>query len=168
MTRRALERVVGWELLGVVGRKTRWRLTLGCGHTRTVLQGYACAPDAYGAQLIHGKTYLAVPRQLQCYYFERTASGRRIGCRISDRPCIECVRDRGKAMHIAVVGDLCALHASRARRTPEAQWWTQHFPDAQARTAADQAIDALDTKLPMSAFIDAWIAAYVAAGGAKR
>ncbi len=39
------------------------------------------------------------------------------------------------------------------------------FPTAQARKAADDAIDSLDPKLPMTAYIDEWYIAYVAAGG---
>jgi hypothetical protein len=50
-------------------------------------------------------------------------------------------------------------------RMDERRWWDRHFPNARARTAADEAIDALDPALPMTAFIDAWIAAYRAAGG---
>jgi len=34
------------------------------------------------------------------------------------------------------------------------------FPNAAARKAADDAIDRLDPKLPMTAFLDAWEAAY--------
>lgn len=34
------------------------------------------------------------------------------------------------------------------------------FPNASARRAADKAIDALTVSLPMSAFLDAWEAAY--------
>ena len=36
------------------------------------------------------------------------------------------------------------------------------FPNARARAAADAAIESLDPKLPMSAYLDAWEAAYFA------
>jgi hypothetical protein len=39
------------------------------------------------------------------------------------------------------------------------------FPNARARKAADEAIDKLDPKLPMTAFLDAWEAAYLASCG---
>ena len=44
-------------------------------------------------------------------------------------------------------------------------WMSQNFPSPHAREAADKAIDKLDPSLPMTAFIDAWIAAYSAARG---
>ncbi len=34
------------------------------------------------------------------------------------------------------------------------------FPNAAARRAADDAIDKLDPKLPMTAYLDAWESAY--------
>jgi hypothetical protein len=34
------------------------------------------------------------------------------------------------------------------------------YPNARARRAADEAIDQLDPKLPMTAFLDAWDQAY--------
>jgi len=49
----------------------------------------------------------------------------------------------------------------------EARWWRDHFPTVSARQAADAAVDALPVTSPMSTFIDAWIAAYVAAGGVR-
>ena len=45
------------------------------------------------------------------------------------------------------------------------EWFDKHFPTPNARNAADHAIDKLDPKLPMTDFLDAWIAAYIAAGG---
>jgi LPS sulfotransferase NodH len=45
------------------------------------------------------------------------------------------------------------------------EWFAKNFPTPHAREAADRAIDKLDPSLPMTAFIDAWIAAYLAAGG---
>lgn len=39
------------------------------------------------------------------------------------------------------------------------------FPTVAARTKADEAIDLLDPTSPMTSFIDAWYAAYVAFGG---
>ena len=39
------------------------------------------------------------------------------------------------------------------------------FPTARAREIADKAIEGLDAKLPMSAFIDTWYIAYTEAGG---
>lgn len=50
-------------------------------------------------------------------------------------------------------------------RPDEARWWRRNFPDGAARDAADSAIDQLPIDLPMSTFIDAWVRAYVAAGG---
>lgn len=47
----------------------------------------------------------------------------------------------------------------------EDEWFSKHFPTPNARDAADHAIDKLDSKLPMTDFLDAWIAAYIAAGG---
>lgn len=49
----------------------------------------------------------------------------------------------------------------------EAAWWAENFPTAKARAAADVAIDAIDPKLPMTAFLDTWLAAYAAAGGRR-
>lgn len=45
------------------------------------------------------------------------------------------------------------------------KWFIKHFPSAMACEVADKAIDKLDVALPMSNFIDAWIDAYVKAGG---
>jgi len=50
----------------------------------------------------------------------------------------------------------------RRRREPSV---ADIFPTAHARAAADKAIDDIDPALPMTAFLDAWIAAYLAAGG---
>ena len=47
----------------------------------------------------------------------------------------------------------------------DARWMAKNFPSPQARKKADEAIDALDVALPMTTFLDAWIAAYLAAGG---
>ena len=52
-----------------------------------------------------------------------------------------------------------------SKKQDDAAWFAKHFPTAHARDAADKAIDPLDTKEPMSKFLDVWIAAYLAAGG---
>jgi hypothetical protein len=39
------------------------------------------------------------------------------------------------------------------------------FPDERARAAADAAIDELDVFESMATFLDAWVRAYVGAGG---
>lgn len=39
------------------------------------------------------------------------------------------------------------------------------FPNARARKAADDAIDKLDPQLPMTAYLDAWEAAYFEVAG---
>ena len=44
-------------------------------------------------------------------------------------------------------------------------WFAKNFPTAHARDAADKAIDKLDVHEDMRAYIDAWIAAYIKAGG---
>ena len=49
----------------------------------------------------------------------------------------------------------------------EYRWWREHFPTIAARNAADEAIDKLPVTAPMSEYIDAWIAAYMAAGGRR-
>ena len=41
----------------------------------------------------------------------------------------------------------------------------RRFPTAHARAVADRAVDELPGSAPMTAHIDAWIAAYLAAGG---
>jgi uncharacterized protein YqjF (DUF2071 family) len=41
----------------------------------------------------------------------------------------------------------------------------RRYPTAAARQKADEAIDELSETEPMTAFLDAWLAAYVAAGG---
>jgi hypothetical protein len=53
------------------------------------------------------------------------------------------------------------------KKDKEAIWWAENFPTASARAAADKTVDALDSKLPMTAFLDAWLAAYLAAGGKR-
>jgi hypothetical protein len=50
----------------------------------------------------------------------------------------------------------------------DAAWWAANFPTAHARAAADKVIDELDPTLPMTTFLDTWIAAYVAAGGRRK
>ena len=47
-------------------------------------------------------------------------------------------------------------------------WFAKHFPNARARDAADKAIDLIDPKEPMTTFLDAWVAAYVRAGGKTK
>ena len=42
------------------------------------------------------------------------------------------------------------------------------FPTRSARKFADEAIDELPESAPMSAFIDAWLAAYKKAGGIDK
>jgi hypothetical protein len=54
------------------------------------------------------------------------------------------------------------------RRLDDAAWMARNFPNADARRKADEAIDALDPHAPMSAYLDAWLAAYVSAGGQTR
>jgi hypothetical protein len=51
------------------------------------------------------------------------------------------------------------------KKDPDLLWFGKHFPNAAARKKADEAVDKLDSKLSMTEFLDAWIAAYVAAGG---
>ena len=41
----------------------------------------------------------------------------------------------------------------------------RNFPSQHARVLADRAIDQLDVTLPMTTYLDVWIAAYIAAGG---
>lgn len=53
----------------------------------------------------------------------------------------------------------------KSKKDVEAAWWVKNFPTVSARDAADKAIDALDPKEPMTTFLDAWIAAYIKAGG---
>lgn len=55
-----------------------------------------------------------------------------------------------------------------AKKQDEAAWFREHFPTQHARDVADQAIDKLALSEPMSAYIDAWIAAYKQAGGKTR
>lgn len=50
----------------------------------------------------------------------------------------------------------------------DAAWMAKNFPTAHARKKADEAIDELDPHAPMSAYLDAWIAAYRSAGGVTR
>jgi hypothetical protein len=47
----------------------------------------------------------------------------------------------------------------------EGGWWRKHFPSVGARLQADKAVDRLDTSLPMTVFIDAWLAEYKRASG---
>jgi hypothetical protein len=44
----------------------------------------------------------------------------------------------------------------------------KNFWSPNARDKADQAVDKLDPQLPMTVFLDTWIAAYIAAGGQTR
>lgn len=44
----------------------------------------------------------------------------------------------------------------------------KRFPTARARKAADEAIDPIPETEPMHVFVDAWLAAYRAAGGIDR
>jgi hypothetical protein len=48
------------------------------------------------------------------------------------------------------------------------RWFAKWFPHAAARAAADRAIDALPVTATMATFLDAWVAAYVAAGGRTK
>jgi len=41
----------------------------------------------------------------------------------------------------------------------------KRFPDAHARKRADEAMDAIAVTEPMTTFLDAWIRAYIVAGG---
>lgn len=41
----------------------------------------------------------------------------------------------------------------------------ERFPSARGRKAADEAIDKLDPKLPMTTFLDVWESAYFASCG---
>jgi len=50
-------------------------------------------------------------------------------------------------------------------KLPDEKWFQRHFPSKHARDIADKAIDAISVTQPMHVFLDAWIAAYVAAGG---
>lgn len=58
------------------------------------------------------------------------------------------------------------MSASKHKSDP-AKWWRDNFPNVNARDAADKVVDEMDTRLPMEAFIDAWLAAYKAAGGVR-
>jgi len=44
----------------------------------------------------------------------------------------------------------------------------QRYPTRAAREVADRAIDDLPENVPMTAYIDTWLAAYTAAGGLER
>jgi hypothetical protein len=55
-----------------------------------------------------------------------------------------------------------------SKKDEDAAWFAKHFPTARARAAADAAINALDPRLSMTAFLDHWIAAYTAAGGQRK
>ena len=50
--------------------------------------------------------------------------------------------------------------------TPD-EWMRKRFPSADARRAADEAIDKIGVHCPMAEFIDVWIAAYEKAAGKK-
>jgi len=50
----------------------------------------------------------------------------------------------------------------------DAAWFHKHFPTSSAREAADEAVDALDPREPMTTFLDAWISAYISAGGRTK
>lgn len=54
---------------------------------------------------------------------------------------------------------------SRRRTEGDAQWMRRVFPDERARAATDAAIDELDVSESMATFLDAWVMAYVGAGG---
>ena len=54
---------------------------------------------------------------------------------------------------------------SKAKKKDDAAWFAKHFPTTHARDAADRAVAALDAHLPMTTFLDVWIAAYIKAGG---
>jgi hypothetical protein len=47
-------------------------------------------------------------------------------------------------------------------------WFAKHFPNAKAREAADKAIDKLDSREPMTTYLDTWIEAYIKAGGKTK
>jgi hypothetical protein len=47
-------------------------------------------------------------------------------------------------------------------------WFAKHFPSAAARAKADATIDRLDPQEPMTTFLDAWIRAYIDAGGKTK
>ena len=54
------------------------------------------------------------------------------------------------------------------KKQDDAAWYREHFPTQAARDAADSAVDKLDVTLPMTEFLDTWLAAYVAAGGKTK
>ena len=54
------------------------------------------------------------------------------------------------------------------KRHDEELWFKKHFPTVAACNAADQAIDHLDPTLPMTVYLDTWLAAYVKAGGKTK
>jgi hypothetical protein len=47
----------------------------------------------------------------------------------------------------------------------EDRWFARHFPTIRARDAADRTIDAMPVSASMADYLDAWLGAYVAAGG---
>jgi hypothetical protein len=47
-------------------------------------------------------------------------------------------------------------------------WILKQFPTPAARKAADAAIDALNEDETMKTYLDAWIAAYIQAGGKTK
>ena len=50
-------------------------------------------------------------------------------------------------------------------RKQDERWFARHFPTSHAREAADLAVDALPATASMQEYLDAWFAAYIAAGG---
>jgi len=48
------------------------------------------------------------------------------------------------------------------------EWFQKNFPTSHARDIADKAIDKIDVTEPLHVFLDAWLAAYLAAGGRTR
>lgn len=54
------------------------------------------------------------------------------------------------------------------KQPPDDDYIQRRFPTKFARTIADQAIDKLDVSEPMTTYLDTWIAAYRAAGGAEK
>lgn len=56
-----------------------------------------------------------------------------------------------------------------AKRKPltDEQRFAKLFPTRAARDAADEAVDTLSPREPMTAHVDAWVKAYVKAGGRR-
>jgi len=58
--------IVKWEVLDDAF-PILWCVTLACGHTREVKQGYrADAGTTYGVVLINGERFICTPRKLNC------------------------------------------------------------------------------------------------------